>query len=49
MVYALRELNIKKLSLGAFPVDPVVEKPPANTGDTDLILAAGRSHMTLGN
>lgn len=35
----------QEIKFGGFPIDPVVEKPPANAGNTDLILAAGRSHL----
>ena len=38
-----------EIKSGGFPIDPVVEKPHASAGDTDLILAAGRSHMPRGN
>ena len=32
-----------------FPGDPVVENPPANSGDTGSILHPGRSHKPWGN
>ena len=42
------ETFTKKLIMD-FPGGPVVKNPPANAGETGLILGPGRSHMPWGN
>ena len=41
--------NHQKTGTQDFPGGPVVENPPANAGDTGLILHLGRSHKPWGN
>ena len=38
-----------KTQLADFPGGPVVKNPPANAGDTDLILGMGRFYIAWGN